>query len=338
MKKLKGLLTGILLVSMLTACGGGGSETTQSNESAKPQDNKQASAEPQKSDYPTKAITIYLPYSAGGTSDVLTRTLEPFLAEKLGQTVIVENKAGGSGSIAMNAVMAAKPDGYTLGITSNGPSVLTPMLNDVGYTYQDYIAINQITSLPYVFTVRSDSPYKSVDEFFAYAKANPNKLKIGIPGATTSQAIILGQLASENGVEFNLVPFDGGAKTLNALLGGNVDATLNLVTEVVSQIEGGKLKGLAITEKSGFLPDISTFKDQGINTEVIGAYYGLMAHKDTPQPIIDKLDQAMKEVLQDPKVKEGLVKIYLDPVYSDQKGFRTLIDQYNADAKKILNK
>lgn len=268
----------------------------------------------------------------------MTRALEPSLKEKLGQTVIIENKAGGSGSIAMNAVIKAKPDGYSLGITSNGPSVITPMLNDVGYTLKDFTPVSQIVSVPYVFTVPNNSPYKSVKEFFDAAKANPNKLKVATPGATTSQAIILQQLSKQHGIQLNLVPFDGGAETLNALIGGNADASLNLETEVVAQIKSGKVKGLAISTKSNFLPELPTFKEQGIDGDIIGAYYGLVAHKDTPQPIIDKLDKVMGEILQSPQIKEQLAKIYINPVYSNSKDFRTLIDKYNDETKVVLKK
>lgn len=310
-KRWAAIVATVLSLGLLAGCGSKPASQAGSGESGKA---GEAKAVP---NFPTKPITILVPFAAGGAADLMSRTLAGPAGEKLGQPVVVENRPGGSGAVAMTALKNAPPDGYTLIMTSTGPSTITPVLSDTGYGPQDFVPIMQVTDIPLGLAVPNDSPLKSVQDFFKFASENPNKLKVGTPGATLVQHITLQQLLAEQGVKVNLVPFNGGAESVTAMLGGNVDAIFNVTQELMPHVKAGRFRLLGVTaaERLEEAPDVPTFREQNLDV-VKGAWYGLVAPKGTPADVVKKLHDAFKAALDSEKVQEEFKKLHVPPGYT----------------------
>ncbi len=228
----------VALTGVLAGCGGGdgGGGTAAPGQQASPASN-----------YPTKSIRFLVPFVAGGPSDLTSRVTGACLEQELGETVLVENKPGASGALATNELKAAKPDGHTLSLVTAGTTVITPLSNPVGYTKDDITPIGVMAEVPSVLAVVKASPYKDAKAFFEAAKAKPDQLKVGVPGASTPQGIELKRLAQDHDVTVTVVPFNGNAEMTTALLGGNVDAVLiNASADVVKNIDAGQFVPLAV--------------------------------------------------------------------------------------------
>lgn len=270
--------------------------------------------------YPEREITIIIPYAAGGSADIQARFVGNYIQEKLGVNVNVEARPGGAGSIGMNYVKNSDPDGYTIILTAVGPSTLTPNLNDVGYNVvEDFKPISQITDGPYGLAVNSASDYSSLEELFD--ASNPtNPLNFGTTGAGLHQHVLMTALLEDlNNVNMNHIPFDGGAEAVTNLLGNHIDSSVNTISEIIPHEESGDLNILAVTtdERLDVLPEVPTFKELGYDLIGTGAWFAFMAPKDTPDEIVDVLDQAIAEALQQEEIinqfeNSGLVVSYLN--------------------------
>lgn len=261
-------------------------------------------------DYPTRTIKIVVPFSAGGGTDLMARAIAPELSERLGgKSVIVENKAGGSGAIGMSVLQHAKPDGYTLAITSAGPTTLTPNHSDVGYTNKEFAPICQVSSLPIAIFVHVDSGIETLAQLIAKAEKNFGSMTYSTSGAGLIQHVTMEMFLQEIGKPglFNHVPFDGGVEAVTALLGKQVDFCVGDSADTSAFINEGTLRCLAVTseESDPLLPGAPTLKELGYNL-VSGSWWGFAAPAGTPGEIIKKLDAAIYDCLQDPE----LVKIF----------------------------
>ncbi|MGF1473250.1 MAG: tripartite tricarboxylate transporter substrate binding protein [Rubrobacteraceae bacterium] len=297
LRKLGTLIALVALAAALVSCTGGGG----SAESAE--------------DYPSDDVTLLVPYGAGGPTDLAARTVAKYYEDEFGQTVLVENMAGASGAQAMNELKSSQSDGYTIAIIAAPATVVVPLIEDVGYTADDFTTVGVITIIPSVLAVRNDSEYETAEDFFAAAKENPGKLNVGIPGANTSQGLEMQRLAEEYDIELSLVPFKGNAAMTSALLGGNVDAVfINASEDVLANIEGGEFKPLAVSppERVEYLSDVPTLKELGYEdlTNSV-SIFALAAPNGTPEEIIAKLESTLEEALQDEKVREQLGEQYV---------------------------
>jgi tripartite-type tricarboxylate transporter receptor subunit TctC len=287
--------------------------------------------------FPAGPVTLIIPYAAGGAADLMARAMEASLAKKLGQPVIVVNKPGGSGGVAMIETLKAKPDGHTLVAASTGPGSITPILNKAGYTNENFVPVAQILNIPLGLAVPNDSPLQSVSEFFEYAAKNPHKIKVGTPGATLSQHITIAQLAEERNLKMNLVPFNGGAESVTALLGGNVDAVFNVLTELTPHVKSGKFRLLGVTSavRSPFVPETPTFKEQGLDV-VRGVWYSLLAPKGTPADAVKRLETAVRDTLAEPEIKNTFEKISLPLEFLSGEEFaKKWAREYEANTKTL---
>ena len=292
-----GLLIALMaLATALVSCTGGGS-----GESAE--------------DYPSDDVRLLVPYGAGGPTDLAARTVAQYFEGEFDQTVLVENLAGASGAQAMNELIASQSDGYTTAIIAAPATVVVPLVEDVGYTADDFSTVGAITVIPSVLTVRSDSEYETAEDFFAAAEENPDQLNVGVAGANTSQALELRLLAESYGVELSLVPFRGNAEMTSALLGGNVDAVfINASEDVLANIDGGEFKPLAVSppERVEYLSDVPTLKELGYEELVNSvSIFGLAAPNGTPDEVIGRLESTLQEALQDEEVREQLGEQYV---------------------------
>lgn len=270
------------------------------------------------SDFPKKTVTILVPYAAGGAADLMSRALAEPVSKILGQPVVVENRPGGSGAVAMDEIKRAPADGYTLVMTSAGAASLTPVLSSSGYSYNDFTPVLQVTEFPIGLAVSNDSPYKTLAEFFQAVQDKPNQIKIGTSGKTLTQHVVMEQLVGSRGLKLNLVPFNGGAESVTALLGGHVDAIFNVTQEILPNVKAGRFRLIGVTSKERIAdaPDVPTFQEQGIDLERT-IWYGVVAPKGVPDPVVQKLSSAFKTALDDPAVKEQFKKLFLPPGYAD---------------------
>lgn len=320
----------VVVISALLFMPGCTSQTGAGNETG----NETAAA-----DFPKSTITIIVPYSAGGGTDLMSRLFAPKLEEILGVSIVVENLPGGSGAIGMAELIRSKADGYTIGVTAAGPVVITPLTSDVGYSIDNFTAVCQITDNPNVFCVHKDSGITSFEDFLAKAKENPGKMTYGTCGAGLTQNIFFEGFMNANDMKGLLthVPFDGGAASVTALLGKQVDSILNASPEVVSYIQSGEFIPLAQTtaRRIDKLADVPTLNDLGYE-EAGGVWYGYVAPAGTPEEVISILDDAFNEAMKDEKVLEGLQNLNNEIFYLDHKDFQQLLGKEFAAYSEII--
>jgi tripartite-type tricarboxylate transporter receptor subunit TctC len=282
-------------------------------------------------EYPSREITVLVPYTAGGPTDLAARTMGEHLERALGQPVIVENVPGAAGAMAMNELVSSEPDGHTLTLVAAPSTVVTPMIQDVAYDADDFVAIGVITEVPSVLAVAGDSEFADAAAFFAAARQRPGELTVGTPGATTSQAIELRRLANEYGVQVTVVPFNGNAELIQALTGGAVDALLvNVSQDIRAQFDAGAFRPLAISpaERVDYLPDTPTLAELGFpNLTYSTSLFGLGAPAATPPEIVARLEATMREGLADPTLRARLDEAYVPDEFIGSAAFDARLDE-----------
>lgn len=290
--------------------------------------------------YPSESIRLLVPYAAGGPTDLTARAYGESLEQDLGQPVVVENLPGGSGAIATQELIGSEPDGYTLSLVTAGTTVLTPLANDVGYTAADIAPIGVLSEVPSLLAVGSDSPYPDVAAFVAAARARPGAVTVAVPGASTPQAIELQRLRDSYGVEVTAVPFDGNAEMTTALLGGNVDAILvNASQDITENIDAGAFRPLAVSteQRLDWLPDTPTLVEAGFGELTLsGSTFGLAAPAGVPDPVADRLEEALRRAHADPDVVAAVGERYLDAQFRSGEELRAVLDRTQAVYEPIL--
>jgi tripartite-type tricarboxylate transporter receptor subunit TctC len=282
-------------------------------------------------DYPSEEITLYVPYAPGGPTDLAARTVGDCLGEDFGQTVVVENREGASGSLGMQAMIQGGTDGYSLSLIAVPASATNPLQEEVGYTNEDYIPIAAVTEIPSVLAVGEDSRFADAEALFGFAEENPTEVNVGVPGTTTSQAMELQRLAEEYGVELTLVPFTGNAEMTTALLGGNVDAVfINASQDVLENIDAGSFVPLAISpeERVDYLPDVPTLAELGFPelTNSVSVF-GLAAPAGTPEDVVQTLEDAVGACLEKPEIVDSLGEQYVPDEFIGRDAFQARIDE-----------
>ena len=247
--------------------------------------------------YPTRPITLIVPFAAGGTSDVIARLTAEQMGKVLGQSIVNENTAGAGGSTALARAARATPDGYTIAIGNSGTSAASYVIYpDVKYAPEDFAPIGLIAKTLPVIAVKADFVAKSMPNFIAYAKNNPNKINLGHAGVGSSNYLICRAFAQAAGIEVQLVSYRGAAPALNDLMGGQIDGVCDTAASVGSAIQAGKAVGLVISSPARLrtLPDVPTSAEAGLPEFQQQGWNGLFAPKGTPQPVIEKLNQALR--------------------------------------------
>ncbi len=282
-------------------------------------------------EFPSGNMEVVVPYAAGGPTDLAARTVGSYYEEAFGETVIVENQPGASGTQAMNTLMGSEADGTTIAMIAVPGTIVTPFLEDVGYGPDDFETVGVITVIPSVLVVGADSEYETAEDFFAAAEENPGELNVGTPGATTSMNIELQRLADEYDIEVSTIPFQGNAEISSALLGNNIDAAfLNASEDILANIEGGDFRALAVSpeEQVDFLPDVPTLADLGYEDLTYStSYFGLAVPTGTPQETIDELEATLDEALQDEETIGILGEEYVPEEFIGAEEFRGVLDE-----------
>jgi tripartite-type tricarboxylate transporter receptor subunit TctC len=261
-------------------------------------------------DWPTRPVTIVVPFPAGGLSDVLTRQLAKDLSEKFGQQFVVENRLGGGGGIASVAVAKAEPDGYTLLVSAVGPHVLNKLLyKSIPYDPdRDFTPIIMIGDAPQVLIVSPTLPVNSMAELVEYSKKNPGKLTIGHVGPGTTAHLSALLFMAKTGVTGVLVGYRGGAPLLPDLLAGRLDFALPALSP---QTLSSKSLAVASSERVDFMPDIPTMREAGFPGLEATTWQALFGPSGLPEPIVNKLNAAINDYLKRPGSKEALSQIGL---------------------------
>jgi tripartite-type tricarboxylate transporter receptor subunit TctC len=280
------------------------------------------------SSYPDHAIKVILPYTAASPIDVSARIIAPALALRLGQPVVVENRAGGGTTIGLKMVMSATPDGYTL-LYTNSPTHVIAQLLAKGFSYDpvnDFVPIVMVGSTSLVLVVAVDVPANTLQEFIAYAKVNPGKLNFGF-GQGTLPHLVGEAFKIATGTDIASIPYRGGAAAVTDMLGGRIQMGLSAVGNLLPLIRDGKIKALAVTSttRSGELPDVPTMIESGFPSLTSVTYYGFLGPAGTPADVVAKLNSEVNESLKAAELRAALVKAGFDPVGGSPQDFAAII-------------
>lgn len=280
--------------------------------------------------WPTKAVTIVVPFPAGGTTDVLARALSNKLSIAIAQPVIVENKPGAGATLGADQVSKATADGHTLLMGAVHHTVATTYYKNLRYSFEkDFAPITTVALVPNVMTVSSKSPYHSVKDVIADAKNHPEKLAYGSNGNGTAQHMIGTQFEMEAGVKMLHVPYKGSAPLTTDLLGGQVNISFDTITPVLPFIKEGKLRALAVTtaNRSSALPNVPTLQEAGVPNLAIGTWFGLLAPAATPKPVIARLNTELVKIIQSPEFKKQMADIGAEPIGNKPEEMATQIKE-----------
>ena len=290
--------------------------------------------------WPSKPVTLLVPFPPGGSTDLIARTLGAKLQEKLGGTFIVDNQAGAGGTVGAAQAKRAAPDGYTIFVSSLGPFVIGPhLVKNAGYDpLKDFDYITVAVQAPNVLTVPANSPHKTFADLFKFIKANPDKMTFASAGNGTSDHLTAELFWQETGTKGVHVPYKGGAPAMQDLIGGTVDATFMNINTGLPNIKAGKLRALAITRstRSPLLPDVPTMEELGIKGVTVYSWQAFAAPKGLPADIKTKLHDALVAGLNDPAVKPKLLELGFEIVGNTPEQFTAFQASEFARWKKVI--
>ena len=293
-------------------------------------------------DYPTRPVTLIVPFPAGGGVDVIGRIVAEKLTAALGQQVIVDNRGGAAGVIGTRVAKAAAPDGYTLVMATSGSIAINPTLYaSPGYEpRKDLAPIGLISSTPIVLMAHPSAPQQTLAEVIAFAKANPGKLDIGTPPPGTSAYLGAELLKSMAGIDFTIVTYKGTGPLTTDLIGGHVKLALNVLAPALSNLKSGGLKALAVLgpKRSSLLPDVPTSAEAGLPGFESGLNYGLLAPSGTPRPIIERLNAALRAGIDTPEVRARIAADGGDPLPSSPEEYAADIEREDKKWGDLIRK
>ncbi|MHB0871798.1 MAG: tripartite tricarboxylate transporter substrate binding protein [Chloroflexota bacterium] len=286
-----------------------------------------------------KAITMIVPFAAGGSTDVQARLMAPALEKEFGTPVQVANKAGAGSQVGITELTKAKPDGYTIG-TTNMPSTLTTYMDPerkATYGRKDMQAVANVAVDPSVVAVAANGPYKTLKDLVDAAKAKPGQVKSGTAGIMSSQHVQSVMFAKATGVEFAHVHFDGGGPALTALLGGHIDVTMSQVGETLPQVKSGNIRILAVmdAEQSKFLPEVKTLEAQGYKVYADSSR-GVSVPAGTPKEIVQLYSAALKKVANSDEFKKKMEDQGIAIRYMDTPEYEAYWTSYEEKIKPLL--
>jgi len=290
-------------------------------------------------DYPTKPVHVIVPFTAGGAPDVLMRLLGQKLAEKWGQGVVIENRAGGNTLIGTVAGAKSAPDGYTLTLAADQTFVLNPLLySSLPYSMKEFDPIILMASIPHMLAVANKVPVTNVKELIALAKAKPDTITFGTTGPGTIQRIATEYFAGIAGVKLVHVPYKGANETTTAILAGEIDMTINGMSNILPHIGEGKLKALAVStaKRNPLAPNVPTMQEAGVPGYTSQGAFGLFAPAGTPKDIIAKVHTDIAEVLARPDVRKVLEARSFVTDGSGPAEFQKFIADENVKWQKVI--
>ena len=293
-------------------------------------------------DYPARSVTLIVPYPAGGGVDAMARIVADKLSAALGQQVMVDNRAGGSGLVGTRAVVKAAPDGYTLLLGHTGTLSINPTLyTNAGYDpRKDFAAVGLIASMPVVLIAHPSFPARSIADLIAAAKKEPGKLNVGTSPVGTGGYMSAELFKSITGVDVAIIPYKGTAPVMNDLLGGHVPVAFGVIPPALGNIQAGKLRAIAVAspKRTSLLPDVPTFAESGLPGFESVLHYGLLAPAGTPQPIVDRLNAELRKLVDTDEVKKRIHLEGGDPLTSSADEYAADIDKEEAKWGALIRK
>jgi tripartite-type tricarboxylate transporter receptor subunit TctC len=289
-------------------------------------------------DYPTRPVKWVIGYPPGGATDIIGRLLGQRLSERLGQQFIIENKPGAGNNIATESVINAEPDGYTLLFVNPANYINASLYANLKFNVvRDVAPVAAFNRVPNVMTVNKDVPAKTVAEFIAYVKANPGKVNLASSGNGTSVHLSGEMFMAMSGAKMQHVPYRGAALALTDLIGGQVQVIFDNMPSVLQHIRGGALRALAVTSTtpSALLPDVPVLADTIPGFEA-SALFGMGAPKNTPKPIIEKLNKEINAILAEPAIKARLIELGGEPLIGPPEAFGVMIVAETEKWKKVI--
>lgn len=290
--------------------------------------------------YPTHPVKLIAPIAPGGLTDALARVLATALGERLGQPVVVDNRAGAGGIIGMTAAAKSAPDGYTLVIVYQGIASVNPVLRkDLPYdTLRDFAHIGLSGGFPLALVTKADLPVKSVEDLMRLARSQPGRLSYASAGAATTSHLAMELFKSQTGLDIVHVPYRGEAPALNDVLAGQVDVEFTSLSSVLPHLDNPRLRVLAVStaSRSKLTPGIPTVAESGVPGFQVTGWYGLMAPAGTPAAIIDRLNRELVAVLGDAAMRERLQAMGLEAFSSSPQEMRTFITEDMARWRKVI--
>ena len=287
--------------------------------------------------FPTKVITIIVPFAAGGPTDTVTRLVAQAMSKSLNQQLIVENVGGAGGTIGAARAAKATPDGHTLLLFHIGQATSVALYRKLSYNpVEDFESIGLVTDVPMTLVGKKDLPAKDLKELIAYVKANKDKVSYANAGIGSASHLCGMLFMSAIQTDLTTIPYKGTAPAMNDLLGGQVDFMCDQTTNTTSQIKAGKIKVYGVTTKKRVpsLADVPTLNEAGLPGFEVAIWHGLYAPKGTPRPVIDKLAAALQGALQDPLVKTRFAELGTEPVGQDRARPEALRAHLKAEVEK----
>jgi tripartite-type tricarboxylate transporter receptor subunit TctC len=290
--------------------------------------------------YPTKPIKMIVSTSPGGVTDLAARMLGSFIGTKTGQPVVIDNRPGASGNIAMEAVAKAQPDGYTLGFANTGNIVINPYL----YAHMnfdpltDLVPVGPVGTVPLFLVTNSKVPAENLQEFIAYAKANPDKVNYAGAGAGTTPDLAGMEFARRAGLKLVMVPFKGTAPATTAVIGGDVQVTFVSMGPHIEFVRNGTLRvlGAATPKRASYMPDTPTFEELGFPGFEASTWFSLFAPRGTPPDILEQLNGYTRGMHDDAEVEKRLASNFVDPLALTTREFADLVKANAVNWERIV--
>lgn len=291
-------------------------------------------------DWPAKPITMVVPFPAGGSADAVARLIAQRLGEKLGQNVVVDNRAGAAGNLGTDTVARAAPDGYTIAMSTSGPLANNKFLYKTMPfdPLKDLTPVVAVGEIPMGIAVNPNVKANSLKEFLADARARPGKLSIANPGNGTIGHLTTELVKSQAKVHALSVPYRGDTPAITDTVGGSVDAIVIPITALIPQLQSGKLKGLAVTSAKRFpgLPNLPTAIEQGVQTEAT-VWFAVVGPRALPAPVVERLNREINAILQTPEAREKLAQFGGSPLGGTPQQLGQMMANDSAKWKKVID-
>jgi tripartite-type tricarboxylate transporter receptor subunit TctC len=267
--------------------------------------------------FPNRPIKLMIGFAAGGVSDIMARMLAPELQKELGQPVIVENKPGAAGSIAADLVAKSPPDGYMLYVAPNTHLINYAMNRQIPFhPVRDFTPITLLTTTPSLLVVGADSPWKTVGDYIAAAKAKPGEISYATSGIGTTVHLAGELFAHVAGIKLNHIPYKGANQSVEAVVAGQVQSSVSAVSSALPHIKSGRVRVLAVMadQRSSFLPDVPTFPELGYKDVVSDTWLGIIGPANLPAPVASRLNEKLMKLLNQQNIRERIASLGAEPV------------------------